>query len=318
MTHSPIIRVVDNLSGLVFPVKIQGMRLGAFEVNEPLPEFREPQALARLQPWVDVGSVGTLTLTWLERHFKSKELAKLARPGDFFDFTRYRPTGYFKEGRRQLAIPNTYVTYSNPETGNDLLFLHLLEPHSHSEVYVESIFRLLTKFGVKRYCLLGSMYDYVPHTRPLIVTGGGVGEKAQQELRRMGVHSSDYQGPTTILGLISQRASSAGMETMSLIVHLPQYTQVDEDYAGVVRLMEVLSSLYGLPMDETYTQKAEQQKEQVNAAFEKNSQLKAIVEQLETNYDTRIEKKEKEEELPRLSPEVEKFLTEMDRRFREG
>ncbi len=142
------------------------MRLRAFDLDEPLPELKEPHALVRLQPWVDVGSVGTLTLSWLEKCFEAKELARLARPGNFFDFTRYRPTSYFRGGRRHLIIPNSHITYGKRETGNDFLFFHLLEPHSHGEVYVESVLRLLARFGVKRYCLLGSMYDYVPHTKP--------------------------------------------------------------------------------------------------------------------------------------------------------
>ena len=59
------------------------MRLGAFELNEPLPELKEPQALVMLKPWVDVGNVGTMTLSWLKIRFKAKELARLARPGNF-------------------------------------------------------------------------------------------------------------------------------------------------------------------------------------------------------------------------------------------
>jgi len=290
------------------------MRLGAFELNEPLPELNEPHALAMLQPWIDVGSVGTLTVSWLEMHFRTRELARLARPGNFFDFTRYRPTIYYKEERRQISIPNAYITYGKRKTGNDLIFLHLLEPHNHGELFSESILRLLAKFGVKRYTLLGSMYDVVPHTRPLIVTGGGVGEEAQQTLERMGIESSDYQGPTTITFLVSQQAPEISIETMSLIVHLPQYTQVGEDYTGAVRLMAVLGSLYDIPMDDAYIKRAEQQLEQINAAIEKNPQMKAIVEELETRYDARTQQR-KEEEIPRLSPEVEKFLNEMERRF---
>ena len=293
------------------------MRLGAFELNEPLPELNEPHALAMLQPWIDVGSVGTLTISWLEMHFRTKELARLARPGNFFDFTRYRPTIYYQEDRRQISIPNTYITYGKRKTGNDLIFLHLLEPHSHGELYADSVLRLLEKFGVKRYTLLGSMYDLVPHTRPLTVTGGGVGEEAQQALERMGIESSDYQGPTTITFLVSQRAPDMGIENMSLIVHLPQYTQLEQDYMGAARLMAVLGSLYDIPMDDAYIKKAEQQLEQINAALEKNPQLKAIVEQLETRYEARTQKK-KAEEMPRLSPEVEKFLNEMERRFGEN
>lgn len=293
------------------------MKLGAFEIDEPLPKLREPHALAILQPWIDVGSVGTLTLAWLESHFGATELARLSRPGDFFDFTRYRPTIYHKEGRRQITIPNAYVTYSQQKTGNDFLFLHLMEPHSHGETFVEAVLGLLEKFGVKKYYLIGSMYDLVPHTRPLIVTGGGVGQQAELERDKQGIESSDYQGPTTITFLVSQRAPEMGIETTSLIVHLPQYTQMDEDYPGAVRLMKVLSSLYDIPVKAAYIERAEQQLAQISAALEKNPHLKAIVEQLETHYEARAKRKE-EAEKPQLSPEVEKFLTEMDRRFREG
>ncbi len=293
------------------------MRVGPFELKEPLPELKEPHALVRLEPWVDVGSVGVLTLSWLETRFQAKELGKLARPGDFFDFTRYRPTSYFIEGRRQLTIPNVHITYAKRRRGKDFLFLHLLEPHSHGEIFVDSLLRLMGKLGVKRYCLIGSMYDYVPHTKPLLVSGGGVGKSVEQELKKLGIGSSAYQGPTSITTLIPQRASEIGIETMSLIVHLPQYTQLDEDYMGTLRLMEVLGSLYNLTIDEAYVKKAEKQLQQISMALDDDPRLKATIEQLENHYETQANRR-KEEETPRLSPDVEKFLSEMERRFREN
>ena len=68
------------------------MRLRAFDLNEPVPELNNPHALAVIQPWMDVSRVGSLVLSCLEAYLSPKELGKLARPGDFFDFTRYRPT----------------------------------------------------------------------------------------------------------------------------------------------------------------------------------------------------------------------------------
>ena len=53
------------------------MQIGAFELNEPLPELRDPHVFAMVRPWVDVGSVGTLTLNRLERFMGSKELGRL-------------------------------------------------------------------------------------------------------------------------------------------------------------------------------------------------------------------------------------------------
>ena len=60
------------------------MKLGAFEITEPLPKLRNPHAFATLRPWVDVGSVGRLTFRSLERHFQAQDLATLTKPGVFF------------------------------------------------------------------------------------------------------------------------------------------------------------------------------------------------------------------------------------------
>ncbi len=144
-----------------------------------------------------------------------------------------------------------------------------------------------------------------------------MGRKAEQNQEKVGVQPSDYEGPTTIALLISQWAPEVDIETMNLIVHLPQYTQLDDDYMGATRLMEVLGSLYDVPRDESYIKKAEQQRRQITTAVDEDPQLKGIVAQLESYYETRT-KKWKENEMPQLSPEVEKFLREMDIRFRQG
>ncbi len=287
------------------------MRIGAFELNEPIPELREPHVLATLRPWIDVNNVGSLTLDGLEAQFGAKELAKLARPGNFFDFTRYRPTLYFERDVRLLKIPNTILSYAQREKGNDLLFLRLLEPHALAEAYVDSILKLLKAFKVKRYCLLGSMYDSVPHTKPLLVNGRATGKEAEQDLKRAGVQPSNYQGPTTITSLIVQKGPELGMEAISFVVSLPQYIKVDEDYLGKVRLMEILNLLYDIPIDKKDFEKAARQRNLINQKVETTAELKKILPHLENIYKLRIAQKEGER-MARLSPEMEQIFWETD------
>jgi predicted ATP-grasp superfamily ATP-dependent carboligase len=296
------------------------MRLRDFELNEPLPELKEPHALAILRPWVDVGNVGTLTLSRLESYFNAVDLAKLAKPGDFFDFTRYRPTVNLKEGRREVEIPNTTVTYAKRENGHDFLFLRLLEPHMSAEAYIDSVLELLRTFGVKRYCLLGSMYDMVPYTRPLLVTGSASNLALQNKLAAAKVMPSSHQGPTTILYLIGQQLLQWGTDNFNLIVHLPNYLVMADDYRGERRLMEAICSLYDLALPQVDIEKATEQDEQVNLIAEQmireEPRYKLILSQLEASYDSRV-KEEKEGDV-HLPPEIEKFLQDMNRRFRQG
>ena len=294
------------------------MRLRAFELYEPVPQLKVPHALAILKPWVDVSNVGTLILSRLESYLNATALGKIARPGNFFDFTRYRPTLEFKESRREVQIPNTTISYVKMKEGHDFIFLHLLEPHMLSETYVDSVFHLLKSFGVTRYCLIGSMYDMVPYTRPLLVTGTASNLRLQKEIDVANVIASDYQGPTTIAYLISQMAIQAGMETLNLIVHLPQYLMMENDYRGKKRLMEVLSVLYDFPLAEEDADKAKEQQEQVSKIAEQfirqEPSYKLILSQLEAYYDSRVGQAQEE---TRLSPEVEKFLRDLGKRFRQ-
>ncbi len=283
------------------------MRIGAFELHEPIPELKDPYVFVTLRPWIDVNNVGSLILNGLETQFEAQELARLAKPGKFFDFTRYRPNLYLEGGVRRISIPNTTLRYAKRESGNDLLFLRLLEPHALAEVYVDSVLRLLKTLKVKKYCLLGSMYDAVPHTRPLFVNGGAIGRETELDLKKTEAQPSNYQGPTSITTLITQGAPEIGIETIWFIVSLPQYVVLEEDYLGKVRLMEILNLLYNIPIDKKDFERAIEQRNSINKKAERTPELKNLLPQLETLYEVRIKKKGGER-APGLSAEVEEML----------
>lgn len=291
------------------------MRVGAFEIAEPVPELKDPHILAVLRPWIDVGSVGTLSLSRVERHLQAKEIGRLARPGRFYDFTRYRPRSYINHGTREYSIPSTVVRYAARETSPDLIFLHLLEPHAYGEDYTESVMELLKYFGAKRYSLIGAMYDMVPHTRPLLVSGG-VGEpEAEEEYRMLKTRPSNYEGPTTITYLISLEAGKMGMETRTFVVHLPQYFQVDEDFTGTARLMEILCSVYQLPKRLMDPQRGREQYEALQKIVSEASEVGSLLTQLEERYDKEQTEQTGQSSAPPLSPNIEQFLRDLDQGF---
>ena len=160
----------------------------------------------------------------------------------FNDFTRYRPRVMNVGVERRVSIPNTTVLFAKGEQAPDFLFFHLLEPHAFGEDYVDSVLELLKYFGAERYTQVGGISDSVPHTRPLQVTGITSDEVAN----RFRIERSNYQGPTSITYLITQGTPGLGIETANFLAHLPHYAQLDEDYSGVARLLEILCQWYGL------------------------------------------------------------------------
>ena len=296
------------------------MNIGAFEIVDDLPELNDPHVFAMVRPWVDVGSVGTLTLNRLEHFMGSKELGKLIQPGKFLDFTRYRPTMKLVQGKREVTVPNSSIKYSSSEDGHDYLYLHLMEPHANSEEYTDSILEVIEYFKVKRYCRLGAMYDAVPHTRPLLVTGS-LGEVPQiKDVSNFKLRQSTYQGPTTIMNLVSEGIEKMGIEAINFMVHLPQYLQLEEDYTGTSRMIEVLSSVYGnIPSDLAPMRRGQRQYRELSSAVERNDELKQLIQQMEAYYDAQLDSEDKPEEPSgpsvTLSPEIEDFLSELGGRL---
>ena len=302
--------------------KNSGMRIGAFEVDEPLPQSEDLHAIALLYPWVDAGSVGTLALETLERHLGARELGRLARPGSFFDFTRYRPVSRLVEGQRVITIPNTNIYYASGNGGPDYLFIHLMEPHASAEQYIHSVLELLKKLNVKRYCRISAMYNAVPHTRPLRVTGSPGLESipGMAGLITPRQQGSGYQGPTSIMNNVSEGLERVGVENISFMVHLPHYLNLEEDYAGTARILEVLSALYKLPTDLADFEHGKQQYQDVGAEVQQNPQVKSLVERLEEYYDAQQSSSPPplEEEAPPLSADIEQFLNEIGRRLEDN
>ena len=282
------------------------MRIGDFELQEPLPMLKDPHVLAVVRPWIDVGNVGTLTMRRLERHLESKEIGRLVKPGRYYDFTRYRPKSVLKQGIREYSIPSTTISAAVREHGPDLITLHMLEPHLYGEDYTDSLIELLKYLGVKRYSMIGAMYDMVPHTRQLLVSGGILDSHNEAEYKLVGVRPSDYEGPTTITYLVSNALDAADIETRIFVVHLPQYFQVEEDFTGTARLMTIMCTLYGLPIRLADSERGRQQYASLQNIVTDTSEVAGLLERLEERYDR--ENNPDSEPPSDLSPMVEEFL----------
>ncbi|MBI4202690.1 MAG: PAC2 family protein [Chloroflexi bacterium] len=296
------------------------MQIGAFEIREPVPELRRPHVIANLRPWVDAGSVGTLAIARLERQLMAQDLGALATPGRYFDFTRYRPMSYNVDGQRRFSVPNTALRYAPGGKDFDFIFLHMLEPHALAEEYIESLFEVFKHFKAERYGRIGGMYDAVPHTRPLLVMASLNGQPIKG-LRGTIANNRQrgYQGPTSIMNILGDKVTEAGMENMSLMVRLPQYVQLEEDRTGSARLLGTMCQIYDfLPQELGESQRGVRQYERVTAEVERNPGVLALVKKLEDDYDARIEgaiqeEPQPEEEFQRpptatLAPSIEEFL----------
>ncbi len=295
------------------------MKAGHFEFTPPDPPLQSPHCIAMLRPWVNVGNVGQTVLGRLARLYNGSEIGGLVRPGHFYDFTRYRPEIRYSEGKRTVRVPNTVIVSGRAtETTtahNDLILLHMLEPHSNAEDFNDSVLEMLKSLNVERYVLIGGMYDSVPHSRPLSVTGSARGFTPPEDFGGVRLGRSNYQGPTSLTSQLTDRArNELGIETLSLIVHLPLYLKLEDDYTGAYRVIQALSALYGFSADVPEKSLADQQYGQVTPAMTNNPQLQELVKKFEDDYDRDAGEVPEDSEEVELSPEIEQFLDDVARR----
>ena len=296
------------------------MQVGAFELRDPVPELRDPHIFAILQPWIDVGNVGTLTLGTLETQFNAEELGRLSRPSTFYDLTRYRPMLYRRRGERVVELPNTIIRYGIGEGDHDFVFMHILEPHNNGEDFVDSLVELAGKLNVRRYCQVGAMYGSTPHTRPLLASGQATDPEVQEKLERAGVRSSNYEGPTSMMAIATQELVKRGMETLSALIQLPPYARLEEDHRGQEKLLKLLSPIYSFNINNLakIAQDGDRQYAEIDRMAQREPRVRSLVRQLEEAYDSEESKKQGDGEqgpdAPPLAPDVEDFLRELEQR----
>jgi hypothetical protein len=303
-------------------VYFSSMKIGEFELIDPIPEMENTIAISMLRPWIDVGRVGTLALKKLQNHINARDFAKLAKPGKFFDFTRYRPRIKLIDEKRTLVKPNTIVQYGYDVVNEQhFLFLHIREPHNFSEEYTDSIVELLKFCDVKEYCRIGGMYNSVPHTRPIRVTGRLKDDQAIKAAGLINLTRNTYQGPTSIVNQVNEDLNKLNIFNTTLMAHLPQYVQLEEDHLGTARLLEILCSIYGFPMSLADKAQGNEQYKGINDSIYRGGETDNLIKQLEIYYDRVLAKPEGQltasDEMNQsdLSQDIQEFLNQMGERF---
>ena len=294
------------------------MEIGAFEIEADVLNLEHPRMIVTLRPWIDVGSVGTMAFSYLDNFFDTQPfftthpVGKLSHPGRFYDFTRYRPTMYRVEGVRNIDVPNSSLRGTKNHMGHDYLFLRILEPHSNSELVLDSIVEVAEYYGASMYWQIGSMYGATPHTRPLTITGWSSEEKIQQCFEELNIHASTYEGPTSIMSMATEKLRDKGISTSHTLVQLPPYARLEEDYRGQEQILALLDKVYDFGFDLTeIIKKADEQYSHLDGLVQADPAVKSMVKKLEQLYDA--QSREPNEPDVQLPGSVDALLRDLEK-----
>jgi proteasome assembly chaperone (PAC2) family protein len=273
------------------------------------PPLRRPVLLAAFDGWNDAGESATSALDAISSELEATTFATVD-PEEFYDFQATRPTVRLVEGIRHVEWPAAELRAARlPAADHDLILLRGHEPNLRWRTFAAEVMEVAASFGVEMVVTVGALLADVPHTRPTQVVSSTSDPLLAE---RLGLPLSRYEGPTGILGVLSDAAARLGMPAVGLWAALPHYLHLAPNPWGAMALIEELGRLLPVSVDTAgLADQTEAFDQAVTDLIDENPELAGYVERLEADADD-------EEDPPGLADlPPEQFVAEVERYLRD-
>jgi proteasome assembly chaperone (PAC2) family protein len=273
------------------------------------PPLRRPVLLAAFDGWNDAGESATSALDAISSELDAATFATVD-PEEFYDFQSTRPTVRLVEGIRHVEWPAAELRAARlPAADHDLILLRGHEPNLRWRTFAAEVMEVAASFGVEMVVTVGALLADVPHTRPTQVVSS-TSDPVLAE--RLGLPLSRYEGPTGILGVLSDAAARLGIPAVGLWAALPHYLHLAPNPWGAMALVEELGRLLPVTVDtDGLGGQTEAFDQAVADLIDENPELAGYIERLEADADD-------EEDPPGLADlPPEQFVAEVERYLRD-
>jgi proteasome assembly chaperone (PAC2) family protein len=281
------------------------------------PALHAPSLVLGFAGWANAAALSVEVVAQLQSLLHTEAIGTLEAPECYVTTNpslAHRPITTIRGGLiEELRLPVTEVhALQGAETQPGLLLVQGLEPDLHWHEYVEALWGLIDRFGVRRVYTIGSYYDQIPHTRPPHVTGVVSEVRLKAAVRSQHIDFTSYEGPTSIQTFLLYTCQQRQIEGISLWGGVPPYLQGSYP-KGVVRILSVLSKLIGFSIDSSALQSWVNEFEGVlQQQVAKNDELGAFIKQLETAYDQSMTDTDVQEG-DEIVEEIQQFLRQRQR-----
>jgi predicted ATP-grasp superfamily ATP-dependent carboligase len=260
------------------------------------------------QGWNDAGEAASAAVSFLASALDARRFARIDSE-QFYDFQANRPRVQLNEdGAREIVWPTVEVFEAPaPRAPRDLVLVQGVEPSMCWRAFSSHLIDLAEALGVQMVVSLGALLGDVPHTRPVAMTGFASDSSL---VERLGMQTSNYEGPTGIVGVLHSACTQAGLPSASLWAGVPHYVAAAANPKAALALLRSVEGLIGVSVDvsdlESATASYEQQ---VELAVQSDPDIQAFVERLEQAAES--EEEISPQEVPSgdiLAREFQRFL----------
>lgn len=244
------------------------------------PTLRRPILVTSFLGWNDASESATGALRYLRRRVRTKPIAEID-PDDYFVFTEQRPTVRLIEGQtREIKWPSmTFTPMPREESEHDFILALGTEPHLKWKAFAADLIEYARTMHVEEIVTLGALLADTPHTRPVPLSGGASDPDRAAEL---GFTGSRYEGPTGIVGVISDLCRQEKIAHISVWASVPHYVSGGQNPRATRALLHRLAEIYKLDLDlRDLDARSRRYEVQVSEALEQNPEMREYVQSLE-------------------------------------
>lgn len=286
------------------------------------PDLRKPVLVAAFAGWNDAAQIATSAVEFLADTWNARKVADID-PEEFYDFSENRPIARLnRRGERRIEWPaNVFYAHRDSANEKDVMLLKGVEPQLRWRTFAGTVLTVARRWEVSEVILLGGLLARVPHTRPPRITGTAQEEVLRERLSAVGAAPSRYQGPTGIVGVISDACRKAHIPCASLWGVVPQYISAMANPRVTLALLAALGEAFDLRLNlDNLRIEAASFEIRVNEAIAQNPEAAEYVRSLEVEEQDESapsEARPPDVALP-SGDEVVRELEEFLRRQREG
>ncbi len=187
---------------------------------EVVPDLVDPIIIAAFEGWNDAGECATGVIEHLARVWDATLVAAMD-PEEYYDFQVNRPKVTRVNGERTLQWPTTRIMLArDTPMGRDVLLVLGIEPSIRWRSYSSELLAFAAHHEVTLLVTLGGLLADVPHSRPIPVS---VTSESPTLREGRDIERSSYEGPTGIVGVLSDQAGQLDIPALSCWAAVPHY-----------------------------------------------------------------------------------------------
>ncbi|MBT9257350.1 PAC2 family protein [Phycicoccus sp. MAQZ13P-2] len=251
---------------------------------EDIGDLHDPVMIAAFEGWNDAGEAASSVLEHLADVWGAEVVAALD-PEDYYDFQVNRPRVVVEGGKRRISWRTTRILVARDTSlGRDVIIVQGVEPSFRWRAFAVELMELAEAADVSMVVTLGALMADVAHTRPIPVTATSDNEDTRH---RHGLEVSGYEGPTGIVGVVSDAATQVGIPSVSCWAAVPHYAGHSPSPKATLALVGRLEELFDAPIEhDELEDDARAWERGINELAESDSEVAEYVESLEEAQDT--------------------------------